>query len=72
MSAALKNFFSDLQNIKGLIGRIPQMLAFIGLCGIFSIIIHKFYIDISVIALENLDDFWKAVARYLLTNMAGG
>ena len=33
---------------------------------------HKFYIDLSRIYEEQPEDFGKAVARYLMINMAGG
>ena len=40
---------------------------------ILSVIAHKFYVDISLIAQQHSGEkFWWAVARYLIKNLAGG
>ena len=69
---SLTRFFLEICSIKKLISRILQILAFFIFCGFWLMIIHKGNADFSVIYQENPDDFWKAVGRYLITNLARG
>jgi hypothetical protein len=40
---------------------------------ILSVIAHKFYVDISLLAqLHSGEKFWWALMRYLIKNLAGG
>ena len=40
---------------------------------ILSVIAHKFYVDISLLAQQHSGErFWWAFGRYLITNLAGG
>ena len=40
---------------------------------ILSVIAHKFYVDISLLARQHSGEaFWWAFARYLIKNLAGG
>jgi hypothetical protein len=42
-------------------------------CLILSVIAHKFYVDISLLAQQHSGErFWWAFGRYLITNLAGG
>lgn len=42
-------------------------------CFILSVIAHKFYVDISLLAQQHSGEkFWWAFGRYLITNLAGG
>jgi hypothetical protein len=50
-----------------------QAIAILCLAGICSMIVHKGYADISVIAAKHSGgDFWLELARYALGNLAGG
>jgi len=71
ISKALQNFYTDLRSVRGLIGRLPQLLAFVVLCGIYAVIFHKLHSDISVIADVHPDDFGRNLLQYFLANMAG-
>jgi hypothetical protein len=51
--------------------RILQFFAIACLCFIMSVIAHKGFNDISLLAREHPDDFWIALGRYFLDNMAG-
>ncbi len=49
-----------------------QGVAILGLLLIVGVILHKGYVDISVLAREHHGgDFWRALARYVLRNMGG-
>jgi hypothetical protein len=50
-----------------------QALAIAGLAVIWAMIVHKGYADISLIANQHSGaEFWSALARYLVGNIAGG
>lgn len=50
-----------------------QVLAWVCLAGLLSMIVHKGYTDISVIAAQySGGEFWTELARYALRNLAGG
>lgn len=49
-----------------------QIFAIVCLIGLFSVIFHKAFIDISVVWQQHSGgDFWVALARYLFRNLAG-
>ena len=48
-----------------------QVLAIIGLAGIVLMVLHKGYADVTSLAQEHAGDFWKALARYVFSNLAG-
>jgi len=53
--------------------RILQVLAILCLVGIFAVLAHKAYSDVTAIARSTgRDDFWLALLRYLFRNLAGG
>ena len=42
-------------------------------CLILSVVAHKFYVDISLLAQQHSGEkFWWALMRYLIKNLAGG
>jgi hypothetical protein len=50
-----------------------QVLAIACLAAILLVILHKGYVDVSRLAQEHSGaDFWRALARHLLRNLAGG
>lgn len=50
-----------------------QVLAILLLVLICSVILHKAYADVSLLAGEHSGaDFWRALARYLFKNLSGG
>lgn len=50
-----------------------QILAVCCMILIFSLILHKGYADISALAQKHSSgEFWLALARYLMRNLAGG
>ena len=50
-----------------------QLLAVLCLIGLFSMIGHKVFADIGVLAQQHSGgDFWAALARHVLRNLAGG
>lgn len=52
---------------------VSQILAILFLAFIFSVIAHKAYADISLLAQKHSgSDFWVALGRYLVANIAGG
>ncbi len=69
---ALQNLRTDLCSIRGVIGRIPQLIALILLCGMLATVFHKLYVDISLIVEQNPDDLFKAILRYLITSSGEG
>ncbi len=49
-----------------------QILAIACLLGLFAMIFHKAFVDISVVWQQHSGgDFWMALGRYLLRNLAG-
>ena len=60
-------------NEAALFKTLMQILAILGIIAILSVIVHKGFADISVLAGRHSGaDFWVALARYLLRNLAGG
>jgi hypothetical protein len=50
-----------------------QVFALAGGVAILSVIAHKAFADISLLAQQHSGDrFWWAFARYLINNLAGG
>ena len=50
-----------------------QILAILCLMAWFSMVAHKAFTDIAVLAEQHSGgDFWAALARYALRNLAGG
>jgi hypothetical protein len=53
--------------------RLLQVVAILLLVGIFAMLVHKGYSDVTAIARANgRDGFWPALLRYLFRNLAGG
>ena len=49
-----------------------QVLAILGLAGIFLMILHKGYTDFTAMAREHPgDSFWMELVRYVFRNLAG-
>lgn len=49
-----------------------QMLAILGLLLIVGVVLHKAYVDVAALAEQHSGaGFWRALARYLLRNLAG-
>lgn len=49
-----------------------QLLAVLGLLLICAVILHKAYVDVAALAGQHSGaGFWRALARYLLRNLAG-
>ncbi len=49
-----------------------QILAILCLVGLFAMIFHKAFADISVVWQQHSGaDFWVALGRYLFRNLAG-
>lgn len=52
---------------------VTQAIAIGCLAVLFSMIVHKGYVDVSALAAKHSGgEFWVAVARYLLANLASG
>ena len=50
-----------------------QVLAILCLIALFSMVAHKAFADITVLAQQHSGgDFWAALARHVLRNLAGG
>lgn len=49
-----------------------QVLAIACLAGIVSVILHKAHADVTALARQHGSDFWSALARHVLRNLAGG
>jgi hypothetical protein len=50
-----------------------QVLAILCLIALFSMVAHKALADIAVLAQQHsAGDFWAALARHVLRNLAGG
>ena len=50
-----------------------QVLAILMLAGIVLILLHKGYADMTQLARDHPGGgFWKALARYIFRNLAGG
>ena len=52
--------------------RVLQIVAIIIMCFIAVVILDKGATDISLLRQNCPDDFWRALAQYLIGNMAGG
>jgi hypothetical protein len=52
--------------------RILQIVGILCICLMFSVIIHKGFNDISALIQKNTGDFWRALVRYFISNLAGG
>ncbi len=51
---------------------VVQVVAIVGLLGLFSVIFHKATVDVSVMWRQHSGtDFWVALGRYLFGNLAG-
>lgn len=49
-----------------------QVLAILGLVGIFAMIVHKGYADFTAMAREHPGEgFWMELLRYVFRNLAG-
>jgi hypothetical protein len=53
-------------------GRLQQVLAIAVMLVIWSVIVSKGYTDVSLLLVEEPDDFWRELAKYFLSNLAGG
>ena len=53
-------------------GRVQQVLAIAVMLVIWMMIVTKGYTDISLLLVHESDDFWRALIRYFLSNLAGG
>jgi hypothetical protein len=51
--------------------KILQLLGALGLCLIYSVLIHKGYKDISTLLENHPDDFLRALGRYFIHNLVG-
>ena len=50
-----------------------QMLAILAMAAILSMVAHKAHHDITLIAAKHSGvEFWKAVGKYVIGNIAGG
>jgi apolipoprotein N-acyltransferase len=50
-----------------------QIAAIFGMIGVWAIIVHKAYGVVSMLALKHSGvEFWLALARHLMANLAGG
>jgi hypothetical protein len=50
-----------------------QVLAILLLVGIFAVLLHKGWSDVSALARANgREEFWPALLRYVFRNLAGG
>jgi hypothetical protein len=59
--------------LRHLIQTVVQILAWLCLLAMCSVILHKGFSDVSALAREQSDEgFWLALARYVFRNMAGG
>ena len=55
------------------VGRISQGLAIFAMAFILGMIVHKGYNDVSALAEKHSGkQFWVALARYCIGNLAGG
>lgn len=60
-------------DMKRVVRNLQQLLAVFGLIFIVSIVLHKGYVGISALAQKHSgEEFWLALARYLMQNLAGG
>jgi hypothetical protein len=59
--------------LSGKVQTLLQILAVFGMILIVSMIAHGGYVDISALAHRHSgEQFWSALAQYLLRNLAGG
>ena len=42
------------------------------LAAYFALLAHKGYLDVTAVAQQHPDDFWRALGRHLLRNLGGG
>lgn len=50
-----------------------QVAAILCLVGIFLVLLHKGYTDVSAVARDHpRGEFWPALLRYVFRNLAGG
>ncbi len=50
-----------------------QVLAVLAMAAILSMIVHKSYADVSIIAAKHSGwEFWREVAVWMIGNLAGG
>jgi hypothetical protein len=50
-----------------------QIVAIAALVLLYSMVAHKLYTDISVLAQKHSGEgFWRALGRYFIANLAGG
>jgi len=60
-------------NRGNLVTNVLQVLAAFCIAGIFVVILHKGYRDISALAQNYTgNEFWFRLVRYLIANLAGG
>ena len=52
--------------------KIQQVLGILVMVVMVVVIATKGFTDISLIARDAGDDFWRSLVRYFLSNMAGG
>ena len=63
----------DPRSRGGLFKTALQVLAILCLIGLFSVIAHKAFADIVVLAHQHSgSDFWAALARHVFRNLSGG
>ncbi len=49
-----------------------QIVAILALAGLVAMVLHKAFADVSVVWQQHSGtEFWKALGRYLLRNLAG-
>jgi hypothetical protein len=64
---------TDPRSRGGLFKTALQVLAILCLIGLFSVIAHKAFADIVVLAHQHSgSDFWAALARHVFRNLSGG
>ena len=59
-----------VKSTKG--GRLQQVIGIAVMLVISLMIVDKGYNDISILLEYERDDFWRALIKYFLSNMAGG
>ncbi len=69
---AFQKLRTDLCSVRGVISRIPQLIALILLFGMLATVLHKLNADISLIVEQNPDDLFKAILRYLISSSVEG
>ncbi len=69
-NTAIANLLVDLRSVRGIIGRIPQLIALLILCAMLSVVLHKIHADISGIIAQNPDNLAKEIIGHIISNMA--